>query len=545
MSEGIAHRHKVERIVACAGEVLSPQAHAPFFGLESERQSCKTIEILFQSIGLVPIDRPGAVHIGSKSRSYPRKSKRRRAPVHLGKEGVRRRVWHAAPAIVGASVFIGPERGVGVAITHTRGEVGSGRPARRKLGTIAACAPCVSHNASRGGSGREYGKLLVAAVYQKESTVNLQAVHRLGVKAKLVVETALRLVAHYLFERVERAHTHLAHNALLQHVAEHLGVIPAGLISLREVEIRLEHLVFVSHSKLGKKLHECASEAGAIVYVDRGVGVHLATAVGQHVVGGVAGVAVAAVIDCCTFDIEARPGVEPPAAKAVGALVVERESLVAEREIAAERETAGIPRYRIVGIGIIPVLLYQLGYAGVLECHGRVHIGVLVESEHAAEPAVRATGAARKEVFCHSPLAAVLRECEKFIRQEILVQIHTVVKILHRRERSHHHPLSGPRHGKAVGKGGAAVTASITEGYGTALHGGIRIAALPVGTEGGDIAYRKRRRRAPRRFPAQRPRVFVIELAAVVFVPEKAVGMGKLPRHAHTKLRKQPGVVRC
>ena len=107
-----------------------------------------------------------------------------------------------------------------------RGWVGMPRSTPRRCCVYARRC----HHSARGRAGRKDGELLVVAVDAEHGGVDMK-IGALGfpMRAYFVVVAALGFVAHYFVEGIECAHAHHLHDALLQHVAEHLRVVAAGL----------------------------------------------------------------------------------------------------------------------------------------------------------------------------------------------------------------------------------------------------------------------------------------------------------------------------
>lgn len=55
LAEFVADRHEIKRIILRAGEILTPHLQTPARGVITDAPAEKTIEVLPQSVGLIPI----------------------------------------------------------------------------------------------------------------------------------------------------------------------------------------------------------------------------------------------------------------------------------------------------------------------------------------------------------------------------------------------------------------------------------------------------------------------------------------------------------
>ena len=126
-------------------------------------------------------------------------------------------------------------------------------------------------------------------------------------------------------------------------------------------------------------------------------------AVGLAAVSGEACRCAAVVVEAVVLHVESEAGLEAPYAAVNRTLVIYGEASRTDVEVAVEHEAACIPGNGIVGVDAVAVPLDEFGYADVLECNRRLHIGAFVEAEYASEPAVYAPRTSGEEVFGKRP----------------------------------------------------------------------------------------------------------------------------------------------
>ena len=209
----------------------------------------------------------------------------------LGKECVLRAVGHMLVLIVGLAVVIAHKSRVAVAVAQVHAQVVGEVDGSTRLGTHAACLAGVGHDAACGGAVGEDGHLAVATVDVEQRQVALEAAAgALVVRSQLVAPSLLGLVAHDVVDVVGSAYSQDAHQPLLQHVAEHLGVEAACLVTLAHAGIDASLAgcgQVIGHRNLGQQLHEMLAQAAAVVNVDGIFLIHIASGALNDAIAGV------------------------------------------------------------------------------------------------------------------------------------------------------------------------------------------------------------------------------------------------------------------
>ena len=186
-------------------------------------------------------------------------------------------------------------------------------------------------------------------------------------------------VAHYLVYIVVHAYAHHAHNALLKHVGEHLRVVAAGFVAFshRGIDARLaERADGVAHRELREQLEERLAEVAAVVDIYVVVTKKFGISVGKDVHNAIASVAETVRTETAVLPIAAKSQRESPVAERVFRLVVERKPIVGHGKFAAEQKLARIPHNGVVGVGIVALVLYEIGNAVIVESNGCIHVRV-------------------------------------------------------------------------------------------------------------------------------------------------------------------------
>ncbi len=183
----------------------------------------------------------------------------------------------------------------------------------------------------------------------------------------------------------------------------------------------------------------------------------------------------------------------------------------------------------------VDIVLDQMGYAILLECHRRVHAVVLVKAESTGQPAVASRRAAQHQVLGDALLVLTLGESEVALRQKVLVERHVVAQIVESGDGGKGESGTIPTHCDTVSDTAATVEHWVVIVDLARLGRGIGISALINEISREDILDIDHARRTPHRTPSQRLLIASSGLAAIIEVAEVAalIGIVEVEAHGH------------